>query len=246
MMQSKTGTYAFVSTAPGDGKTTAIAAAAAGLRGMGVPVGVMVPVALGCRRSREGLVSPDAELLAHFADAADDLATISPYTQSGFDPPALAEGGPGGRGPAVDADRIIESHRRIARRARVVLMELHGGLLLPLGRDVDYASILESVGAQVVVVGPARARGFASILTLISCIRSRGLSLSGVVLNRYDAERASRADELSPEWIERFGPAPATYVLPTAKRYRPRPPRMDEDLVTAIGPLVRSWGSSAS
>ena len=235
-MSSTTSTIAFVSTMPGDGKTTAIASAAVALRGAGVDVGVMVPVALGCRRSREGLVSADAELLAHFADAPEDLATIAPYTQTGVDPPAV-----GGQSQGADVERILECHRRIARRARIVLVQVQGGLLLPLGRGLVSAAILKRMGATVVLVGPATARSFHAILAMISCIRSRDLPLSAVVLNRYEPDAASRADEVSPDWIERFGGAPATYMLPVAKRYRTRSPHMDDDLTTAIGPLVRSW-----
>ena len=236
LMTSNCSTIAFVSTMPGDGKTTAIAAAAVALKGMGVEVGVMVPVAIGCRRSRIGRVSADAELLAHFADAPEDLATIAPYTQTGVDPPAVG-GGPQG----VDVQRILECHQRIAGRARIVLVEVQGGLLFPLGRGLDSSSILKRMGATVVLVAPARAQCFHSILTMISCIRSKELTLSAVVLNRYEPDAASRADEVSPDWIERFGGAPATYVLPVAKRYRTRLPRMDDDLTFAIGPLVRSW-----
>ena len=235
-MTSNTSTIAFVSTMPGDGKTTTIAAAAVVLKRMGVEVGVMVPVAMGCRRSRAGLLSADAELLAHFADAPEDLATIAPYTQLGVDPPAV-----GSESQPVDVERILECHQRITKRARIVLVEVQGGLLFPLGRGLDSASILKRMGATVVLVGPARAQSFHSILTMISCIRSKDLTLSAVVLNRYEPDQASRADEVSPEWIERFGGAPATYMLPIAKRYRTRSPRMDDDLTIAIGPLVRSW-----
>jgi dethiobiotin synthase len=235
-MSSLGRTIAFVSTLPGEGKTTTTAAAAVALKGMGVAVGVMVPVAMGCRRAREGLVSADAELLAHFADAPENLATIAPYAQAGLDPPAVAV-----TAEPVDIERILECHARVARRSGVVLLEVHGGLLLPLGRGVDNASILEQMRARVVLVAPATARSFHSVLTTISCIRARSLELEAVVLNRYDPDKASRADEVSPDWIERFGGAPATYMLPVAKRFRAHPPRMDDDLLAAIGPLVRSW-----
>ena len=56
-------------TDTGVGKTVVTAALAAVLRADGVNVGVMKPIATGCVRRREGLVSQDAEFLAKAADA---------------------------------------------------------------------------------------------------------------------------------------------------------------------------------
>src|SRR5690554_3147787 len=60
------------------GKTLVAGAIARCLRGRGRRVEVFKPVATGCRRTREGLVSADAEFLAACAESRRTLAEICP------------------------------------------------------------------------------------------------------------------------------------------------------------------------
>src|SRR6185295_4574483 len=65
-------------TDTGIGKTVIAGAIAAWFRQQGQRVGVLKPAASGCVKRREGLVSEDAEFLAHCADARQPLDIISP------------------------------------------------------------------------------------------------------------------------------------------------------------------------
>src|SRR5439155_2392879 len=65
-------------TDTGIGKTVIAGAIAAWFKQQGSRVGVLKPAASGCVRRREGLVSEDAEFLAHSADAAQPLDVIAP------------------------------------------------------------------------------------------------------------------------------------------------------------------------
>jgi len=78
-------------TDTGVGKTMVAGALALLLRQAGRRVGVFKPVATGCRRDpRLGLVSEDAEFLAHCAEAREDLATIYPVRYAGDLSPMVA------------------------------------------------------------------------------------------------------------------------------------------------------------
>ena len=78
-------------TDTGVGKTVVTCALAWALRRQGVArVGVCKPFATGCRRDREGLVSPDAEALAHFADCRLPLDVINPLRFAAPLAPAVA------------------------------------------------------------------------------------------------------------------------------------------------------------
>ena len=81
-------------TDTGIGKTIIAGAVAACLRALGHQVGVLKPAASGCVKRREGLVSEDAEFLAHCADANQPLDIIAP--QRFLEPLA----------PAVAAERL--------------------------------------------------------------------------------------------------------------------------------------------
>src|SRR3954468_1496419 len=78
------------------GKTIVAGAIAHHFRRRGVKVGVFKPMASGCVKRREGLVSEDAEFLAHCADADHPLDLIAP--QRYLEPLA----------PAVAAQRLKE------------------------------------------------------------------------------------------------------------------------------------------
>ncbi|GAG46198.1 unnamed protein product, partial [marine sediment metagenome] len=55
------------------GKTVIAGGMARVLKDKGQEVGVFKPVASGCRSDRGGLVSPDAEFLAHCANSSETL-----------------------------------------------------------------------------------------------------------------------------------------------------------------------------
>ena len=229
---------AFVSALPGEGKTTIASSAAHVLRGSGVQVGVMVPVALNCRGERTRLISPDAELLAHYAEAPENLSTIAPFVQAD-NRPVYRRGERACDG--VDLEEILGHYDTIARRSRVVLIEVHGGLLFPIARDVNQAFLLKQVGAVVIVVGSSAAGAYGQVLMTIATARSQGLEVIGVVLNRYDPDMASLADEMNPEWIERDGHVSLPTMVPTSKELSTAPPRLGQNLIAAVKPMALSW-----
>src|SRR5687767_15999045 len=78
-------------TDTGVGKTVIAGALAWLLREQGRRVGVFKPVATGCRRDvRLGLVSEDAEFLAHCAESQHNLETINPVRYAGELAPMVA------------------------------------------------------------------------------------------------------------------------------------------------------------
>src|SRR5688500_9846376 len=77
-------------TDTGIGKTVIAGAIAAWFREQGHRVGVLKPAASGCVKRREGLVSEDAEFLAHCADAREPLDVIAPQRFAEPLAPAIA------------------------------------------------------------------------------------------------------------------------------------------------------------
>src|SRR5215813_8645428 len=116
-------------TDTGIGKTVIAGAIAAWLKQQGVRVGVLKPMASGCVHRREGLVSEDAEFLAHCADSPHPLDVIAPIR---FAEPLA---------PAVAAERLKEaidwtpvqrSLNAIARDSDVIVVEGVGGIMVPM------------------------------------------------------------------------------------------------------------------
>ena len=92
------------------GKTVITCAIATVLRRAGWRVGVCKPIATGCRHDREGLVSEDAEALAHFSDCRLALDVINPVRYRSPVAPAVAAEQ---TNEPVSDSLIAESLRRI-------------------------------------------------------------------------------------------------------------------------------------
>src|SRR6266545_547823 len=111
-------------TDTGVGKTVIACAIAVALRRTGSRVGVFKPVATGCVHRREGLISEDAELLAHHADCRQPLDVICPQRYSEALAPAVAA--QRAKQP-VDWDVVQRSFDTIARGSDVMVAEGVGG-----------------------------------------------------------------------------------------------------------------------
>lgn len=212
-------------TDTGVGKTLIAGGIARVLRESGVSVEVFKPVASGCRRTREGLVSSDAEFLAACADSRRTLAEITPVRYAAPLSPNVAaqrEHRP------VDLKAIFEQYRRLADAADVVVVEGVGGLLCPLSDDFWVIHLARMMQLPLVVVARAGLGTINHTLLTIQVARSAGLEVAGVVVNRYRVEPprgAAPPAEASPSQ-----PIQATSAQPASQT------GADEDLSMLTNP----------
>lgn len=207
-------------TDTGIGKTVITCAIAAALRRQGAGrVGVCKPLASGCRKDREGLVSEDAEALAHFADCRFPLDVINPIRM--FDPlaPAMAAAR---KDAPPDWASLTHALQRLDEGSDALLVEGVGGLLVPLDpRDPQYAvlDLAAAIGYPVLVVARATLGTINHTAMTVRLLRERGLSLAGVVMNGFDIDGS--ADDpsmlLNREWIEKVCQAKVLTVVPKAE-----------------------------
>src|SRR2546423_13232212 len=115
-------------TDTGIGKTVIAAAIAQALRRQGHRVAVFKPCGSGCVLRREGLVSEDAEFLAHCADARHPLDLICPQRYAQPLAPAIAAQR---SGRPLDWGCIDRSIRLMSRDSDVMIVEGIGGVLVP-------------------------------------------------------------------------------------------------------------------
>lgn len=236
-------TFAVVGTGRRVGKTVVAAALARVLHDRGLRVGVFKPVSTGCpRRIREGLVCPDAEFLAHCADAPHELATVNPARYARRLPPA---GGGQRRWPALDFDQIERCLRRISRDSDLVLIEAVGGLLEPLDRQTRVADLLGRWDLSLIVVAPAAAEALNTVLMTLEIARRRSLAIEAVVLNRYTAEGCSLADETNPEMVATYGQVALPVVVPNDSATDVASARLGRSVLEAVTPLARALRPSS-
>jgi len=213
----------------GVGKTTVACGLAAALRRAGVDVGVMKPVASGCRRLRRSeaggrtpvtgrgdrdeprLVSDDAVALLQASEAGDPLDLVTPFA---YAPPISPDQAARLARRPVRLPRIESAFHALASRHDLLLVEGIGGLLVPLGPGLTVADVAKRLGLPLLVVARAGLGTLNPTLLTLDAARQRGLRVAGVVLNRTEPGRPGLPERLNPETLRRMAQTPVWGPLP--------------------------------
>jgi len=198
-------------TDTGVGKTVITAALAAALRAGGVSVGVMKPIATGCVRRREGLVSEDAEFLAQAANAPEPLEAISPIRLAEPLAPTVAAAR---AGITLDLVPMWRAWDRLKRAHDVMLVEGIGGALCPVTPKQFVADLAQRFHLPVLVVARPDLGTINHTAMTVEVLRARGLDVAGVVINRYEADTDDVAQLTNPDEVQRVTGAPVLGLVP--------------------------------
>ena len=217
------------------GKTHIACGLAAALRGAGVDVGVMKPVATGCRRSgvrdsgtsAPGLVSEDSAALLRASRSPDPPALVTPFA---YAPPISPDQAARLAKRPIRLPAIVSAFRSLEARHEAMLVEGVGGLLVPLGGELTVADVAKRLGLPLLVVARAGLGTLNHTLLTLEAARRRGLTVAGVVLNRAEPGRGGLPEKMNPETLRRRAGVPVWGPLPC------RPPAADfRRLAAALG-----------
>lgn len=211
-------------TDTGVGKTVIAGAIANWFYRRGRRVAVCKIAATGCVHRREGLVSEDAEFLAVCASARHPLDLIAP--QRWAEPLAPAIAAERANQP-IDWFVINNSIRLMSQDSDVMIVEGVGGIKVPLDARYTVLDAAAALKAPTIVVARAALGTINHTLLTIDALRSAGVSVAGVVINRYPTDTTGTAEETNPRAIERWGKVPILCIVP------------DEPVINAaLGPSV--------
>jgi dethiobiotin synthetase len=201
-------------TDTGVGKTVVAGAIADWFKRRGAHVGVLKPAATGCVRRREGLVSEDAEFLAHCADTRFPLDVVCP--QRFVEPlaPAVAAER---AGVTLDWEAVQRSIDAMSRGSGVLIVEGVGGVMVPMDARHTFLDVCRWLGAPVVVVARPALGTINHTLLTVDALRRAGVAVAGVVINGYPAETPPAAEETNPRAIERWGKVKVLSIVPEEK-----------------------------
>ena len=216
-------------TDTGIGKTLVTGAIARHLRLAGREVAVSKPIASGCPRRREGLVSEDAEYIAHCADARHPLDVICPQT---FEEPLAPAVAAARAGVAVDWSAIQRSIDAMSQTGDCMLVEGAGGIMVPLDEKTTVLDLIRWLAVPAVVVARPNLGTINHTVLTVERLRDAGVTVAGVVINRYPADSTGVAEETSPRWIEKLGKTRVLCLVPEVPAIGPPPP---PDVMAAIG-----------
>lgn len=171
-------------TAVSVGKTLIAGAIAKILTDKGLKVGVFKPIATGCNRDWEGLISIDTEFLAACANSDLSLTTITPV---GYVTPAAPIIGAAQEKRPIDFDGIAAAYKQICENTDIVIIEGIGGVRTPLTMEFDLLDLAVEFALPVVIVSRLGQGTINHTLMTIDCIRAAQLKIAGIVLNGYNA-----------------------------------------------------------
>jgi dethiobiotin synthetase len=228
----------FVSgTDTGVGKTVVAGAIAHILHRRGVDVGVMKPVATGCMRIREGLTSPDAEFLSACADSLDPLREVCPCCYAEPLSPHLAARR---AGEPVDFERIRAAFAGLTQRHAFTVVEGVGGVLTPLSDTVFVADLAAEMKLPMLIVTDAKLGTLSRTGTALEAARSRKIDVFGVVVNRYQPDKADVAEEAAAGEIARVFRVNVCAVVPEDLGTDAAASRPGKDVLIALERV--NWG----
>jgi dethiobiotin synthetase len=170
-------------TDTGVGKTLVSAALLRALRGRGLAVAGMKPVASGAQRAPEGLRNGDALALAAEGSRSWPYEVINPYC---FEPAIAPHLAAAEAGVAIGLEPIEQAFRRLQAGSEAVIVEGAGGFLVPLGPGLSFADIPRALGLEVILVVGLRLGCLNHALLTAEAIARRGLTLAGWVGNQVD------------------------------------------------------------
>ena len=209
--KSPTGKGVFITgTDTGVGKTVVAAGLSLALRAKGLKVGVMKPVESGCKVIDGSLVGEDALFLKKAAGCNWAIEVVNPYALEQPLAPALAAEL---EGVSIMLEDIQSAYSTLASTHDIVIVEGVGGILVPLGSDLNNLDMALALGLSVLVV----ARNVLGVINhtalTVSAAQSAGLHVTGVILNNLSSD-SDIATQTNRDSLQRWGRAPVLGEMP--------------------------------
>ncbi|MHC4639936.1 MAG: dethiobiotin synthase [Planctomycetota bacterium] len=170
-------------TDTGIGKTLIAGAIAKILNEKGLKVGVFKPIATGCKRTWEGLVSQDTEFLASCANSDLPLSTITPV---GYITPAAPIVSAQIDGPPIDFTKIAKAYQQICQNSDIVF---------------DVLDLAAEFDLPVLIVSRPDLGTINHTLMTIDCTKAAKLKIAGIIINGYNGPEADIAENTAEEVI---------------------------------------------
>jgi dethiobiotin synthetase len=159
-------------TGTGVGKTYVGTLIAKALRAAGKRVGVYKPVASGCERQADRLISPDAIALWEAAGRPGTLEHVCPQVFAAPLAPHLAARAEGRR---VDSQLLRDGLKFWCETCDIVLVEGAGGLMSPISEDDYNADLAAEFGYPLLIVAENALGTINATLQTLITARQKGV-----------------------------------------------------------------------
>lgn len=169
----------------------------------------MKPVAAGCRRENNLLISEDVEQLLAAGNVPVTISDINPYA---FEPPLAPHIAAQQAGETIIFDPILEKYHFLQIVAEVVIVEGVGGFRVPLNDTQDTADLAVAFGLPVILVVGMRLGCLNHALLTMEAISNAGLDLAGWIANAVDSDMVALDENIDA--LKKRLPAPHIATIP--------------------------------
>ncbi|MEN6386695.1 MAG: dethiobiotin synthase [Phycisphaerales bacterium] len=202
-------------TDTGVGKTLVSGAIAKLLTARGKKVGVLKPIATGCKKIKGKLISQDAEFLSDCIGDKLPLDLINPIR---YQIPASPLACEKAEKKKVQLKDIFSAYEQIRRKSDFVIVEGIGGAKVPLTGSYDVLDLAKDLKLPVVIVARAKLGTINHTLLTVEAVRQKGLLLAGIVINGYDEKTVDYAEKSNAVIIKKVGKVKILAVVPYDKK----------------------------
>ena len=207
--------YFITGTDTGVGKTIVAGGLAALFKNKGLDVGVMKPIATGCKRVNNALISDDAVFLKRSAEVDDAYELINPV---GLEQPLAPTIAARLSNTRIDLEKIRMDYDSLCERHEYLIVEGIGGLLVPIDEYYFVVDLANEMELPLIIVCRPNLGTINHTLLTVSYAREHGLDVKGIIVNESvencdDVVKKTNADE-----IKRLTNLPILGMIPFDKR----------------------------
>ena len=207
--------YFITGTDTGVGKTLVAGGIAALFKNKGTNVGVMKPIATGCKRVDNNLVSDDAVFLKSIAEVEDEYALINPVN---FEQPLAPSIAARLSNTKIDIEKVRTSYDILCERHDYMIVEGIGGLLVPIDEYYFVVDMAEEMELPVIVVCSPTLGTINHTLLTVSYARQHGLDVKGIIINESAENCDTIVKDTNTDEIKRLTGLPILGTIPFHKQ----------------------------
>ena len=207
--------YFITGTDTGVGKTLVAGGLAALYKSQGMNVGVMKPVATGCKRVNNTLISDDSVFLKFLAEVEDEYELINPVSLEQPLAPTVAARLSNTK---IDTDKINTAFDTLCERHEYLIVEGIGGLLVPINEYYFVVDMAEEMELPVIVVCRPPLGTINHTLLTVSYARQHGLDVKGIIINESAENCDTIVKDTNTDEIKRLTDLPILGTIPFHKK----------------------------
>lgn len=206
--------YFITGTDTGVGKTIVAGGLAALHKNQGLNVGVMKPVATGCKRVNNRLISDDAVFLQLSAEVEDEYELINPISLEQPLAPTVAARLSNTK---IDTDKINTAYDTLCERHEYIIVEGIGGLLVPIDEYYFIVDLANEFELPLIIVCRPTLGTINHTLLTASYAREHGLEVKGIVVNESAENCDAVVKKTNIDEIKRLTELPIIGTIPFNK-----------------------------